>query len=223
MPDCGTATSSRSGPPSGCWNRPPSEGLPVTVHRLGRIVGPHSTGYVNERDFLWSVLRAGVPAGIVPDLFEEETWTPVDHVAQALVHLCLGQRPPTATVFNHVTTPVRLSDVYDWLEEYGYPLRRMPLTQWRAELPHSSSASEAAATTLAFFDSWDADTDETTGPELRLGRVRADNVVTGLHGSGIVCPPVDRDLVFRYLDHCVATGTLPAPAGKQGHLAMPAK
>ncbi|MDQ0955308.1 amino acid adenylation domain-containing protein/thioester reductase-like protein [Streptomyces phaeochromogenes] len=198
-------------------------GLPVTVHRLGRIVGPHSTGYVNERDFLWSVLRAGVPAGIVPDLFEEETWTPVDHVAQALVRLCLGRRPPTATVFNHATTPVRLSDVYDWLEEYGYPLRRMPLTQWRAELPHSSSASEAAATTLAFFDSWDVDTDETTGPELRLGRVRADNVVTGLHGSGIVCPPVDRDLVFRYLDHCVATGTLPAPAGKQGHLAMPAK
>ncbi|WP_406490451.1 amino acid adenylation domain-containing protein [Streptomyces phaeochromogenes] len=198
-------------------------GLPVTVHRLGRIVGPSATGYVNERDFLWSVLRAGVPAGIVPDLFEEETWTPVDHVAQALVHLCLGQRPPTATVFNHATTPVRLSDVYDWLEEYGYPLRRMPLAQWRAELPRSSSTSGAAATTLAFFDSWDADTDEATGPELRLGRVRADNVLTGLHGSGITGPPVDHDLVFRYLDHCVATGTLPAPAGKQGHPAMPAK
>ncbi|GAB2964411.1 hypothetical protein GCM10023080_026910 [Streptomyces pseudoechinosporeus] len=198
-------------------------GLPVTVHRLGRIVGPHATGYVNERDFLWSVLRAGVPAGIVPDLFEEETWTPVDHVAQALVHLCLEQRPPTATVFNHATTLMRLSDVYNWLEEYGYPLRRMPLAQWRAELQRSSGASGAAATTLAFFDSWDAGTDDATGLELRLGRVRTDNVVTGLHGSGITCPSVDRDLVFRYLDHCVATGTLPAPAGKQGHLAAPAQ
>ncbi|WP_327749483.1 amino acid adenylation domain-containing protein [Streptomyces europaeiscabiei] len=197
-------------------------GLPVTVHRLGRIVGPHATGYVNERDFLWSVLRAGVPAGIVPDLFEEETWTPVDHVAQALVHLCLGQHPPTATVFNHATTPTRLSDVYDWLGEYGYPLRRMPLAQWRAELQRSSGASGAAATTLAFFDSWDAGTDDAAGPELRLGRVRTDNVVTGLHGSGITAPTVDRGLVFRYLDHCVATGTLPAPAGKQGHLATPA-
>ncbi|MFI9175880.1 amino acid adenylation domain-containing protein [Streptomyces lincolnensis] len=193
-------------------------GLPVTVHRLGRIVGPHATGYVNERDFLWSVLRAGVPAGIVPDLFEEETWTPVDHVAQALVHLCLGQRPPTATVFHHATTPVRLSDVYDWLEEYGYPLRRIPLAQWRAELPRSSGTVGAAATTLAFFDSWDAGADDATGPELRLGRVRTDNVVTGLHGSGITCPAVERDLVFRYLDHCVITGTLPAPAGKQDHL-----
>ncbi|GAA5699844.1 hypothetical protein Save01_00639 [Streptomyces avermitilis] len=168
--------------------------------------------------------RAGTPAPIVPDLFDEETWTPVDHVAQALVHLCLGQRPPGATVFNHATArPVRLADVYDWLEDYGYPLRRMPLAQWRAELPRSSGDSGVAATMLAFFDAWEANPDDATGPELRLGRVRADNVVNGLHGSGITSPPVDRDLVFRYLDHCVTTGTLPAPAGKQSHLATPAK
>lgn len=208
-------------------------GLPVTVHRLGRVVGPYATGYVNERDFLWSVLRTGVPAGIVPDLFEEETWTPVDHVAQAVVHLCLGQPAPGATVFNHAAGElVRLGDVYDWLGEYGYPLRRMPLSQWRAELPcvfgesggsGESGKSGVAATTLAFFDSWDAKTDDATGPDLRLGRVRADNVVHGLRGSGITCPPVDRDLVFRYLDHCVSTGTLPAPAGKQIHPTTPAR
>ncbi|MFE2718075.1 amino acid adenylation domain-containing protein [Streptomyces mirabilis] len=202
-------------------------GLPVTVHRLGRIVGPYATGYVNERDFLWSVLRAGVPAGIVPDLFEEETWTPVDHAAQALVHVCLGQAAPGATVFNHAAGGlVRLGDVYDWLEEYGYPLRCMPLARWRAELPRSSGDSGdtgVAATTLAFFDSWDADTGDATGPDLRLGRVHADNVVNGLRGSGITCPPVDRDLVFRYLDHCVTAGSLPAPAGKQCHPATPAR
>ncbi|MFC9131500.1 amino acid adenylation domain-containing protein [Streptomyces sp. NPDC057099] len=190
-------------------------GLPVTVHRLGRIVGPSSTGYVNERDFLWSVLRAGVPAGIVPELFEEEVWTPVDHAAKALVRLSIGQPPLAARVFNHAdSVPVRLGEVYDWLEEYGYPLRRMPLDRWRAELPRTSGA---AATTLAFFDSWD------TEPDLRLGRVRADNVVSGLRGSGITCPSVDRGLVFRYLDHCVATGVLPAPPREQSHLAASVK
>ncbi|WP_369031395.1 amino acid adenylation domain-containing protein [Streptomyces adonidis] len=197
-------------------------GLPVTVHRLGRIVGPRTTGYVNERDFLWSVLRAGVPAGLVPELFEEETWTPVDHVAKALVHLSLGQQRPVATVFNHAATaPVRLRDIYDWVGEYGYRLRRLPLAQWRAELPRA--ASGVAATTLAFLDAWDTATDDTTGPDLRLGHVRTDNVVNGLRGSGITLPPVDRDLVFRCLDHCVATGTLPAPVGRQAHLPVPAK
>ncbi|WTW23729.1 thioester reductase domain-containing protein [Streptomyces sp. NBC_00019] len=197
-------------------------GMPVTVHRLGRILGPAATGYVNERDFLWSVLRAGIPAGIVPDLFEEETWTPVDHVAQALVHLCLRQRPPGATVFNHAATaPVRLSDVYDWLEEYGYELRRLPLARWRAELPPTSDAAQSM---LAFFEAADTTAAvDASGPDLRLGHVRADNVVAGLHGSGITCPPADRDLVFRHLDHCVTTGALPAPAGKRGPLATPVK
>lgn len=126
----------------------------------------------------------------------------------ALVHLCLGQ-PSAATVLNHAATPpVRLSDVYDWLEDYGYSLRRMPLARWRAELPASSGV---AATTLAFFDSWDAAPEGDAGPDLRLGRVRADNVVNGLRGSGITCPPADRDLVFRYLDHCVTAGTLREP------------
>ncbi|MEV7891151.1 amino acid adenylation domain-containing protein [Streptomyces sp. NPDC002817] len=197
-------------------------GMPVTVHRLGRIVGPAATGYVNERDFLWSVLCAGIPAGIVPDLFEEETWTPVDHVAQALVHLCLRQRPPGATVFHHAATaPVRLSDVYDWLEEYGYELRRLPLARWRAELP---PASDAARSMLAFFEAADTTAAvDGSGPDLRLGHVRAENVTAGLRGSGIICPPADRDLVFRYLDHCVTTGALPAPAGKRGPLATPLK
>ncbi|WP_329065329.1 amino acid adenylation domain-containing protein [Streptomyces sp. NBC_01429] len=198
-------------------------GLPVTVHRLGRVVGPAGTGYVNEQDFLWSVLRAGIPAGILPDdLFEAETWTPVDHVAQAVVRLSLGPRRPGSTVFNHAPRPpVRLADVYAWVRAYGYAVQHMPLARWRSELPRSA---DVAATTLAFFDSWSTDdTDNSDGPELRLGHVRADNVRTGLRGTGISCPPLDRDLMFRYLDHCVSAGSLPAPADRRPRLSPSAK
>ncbi|MFI6339640.1 amino acid adenylation domain-containing protein [Streptomyces sp. NPDC050535] len=192
-------------------------GMPVTVHRLGRVVGPADTGHVNERDFLWSVLRAGIPAGLVPDLFEEEVWTPVDFVARSLVHLCLTPGRTAGPVFNHATLPrVRLADLYDWVGEYGYPVRRLPLAPWRARLPRSA---DVAATTLAFFDSAEQD----APAELGLGHVHAGQVRTGLAGSGIACPPVDRDLVFRYLDHCVTAGVLPAPAGRQPHPATPAK
>ncbi|MGW1892243.1 amino acid adenylation domain-containing protein [Streptomyces sp. NPDC002004] len=186
-------------------------GLPVTVHRLGRVLGPAATGFVNERDFLWNVLRAGIPEGIVPELFEDEIWTPVDFVARALVHLCL-HRPLTAggLVFNHATLPrVRLADVYGWVREYGYPVRTLPLARWREQLPRSA---DAAATMLAFFDS----VDQAAATDLRLGHVRADHVRAGLGGSGIACPPVDRDLFFRYLDHCVTAGLLPAPAERHG-------
>lgn len=197
-------------------------GLPVTLHRLGRVVGAATTGYVNERDFLWSVLRAGIPAGIVPDLFEAEAWTPVDYVAQAVVHLSAGVTagaPTGRPVYNYAPVPtVRLADLYAWIREFGYPVERMPLARWRAELPRTA---DVATTTLAFFDSWTGDDpmdDDRTGtgdaaPELGLGRVLADNLLRGLDGSGISCPPIDRTLVFRYLERCVATGALPPPAG----------
>ncbi|MFH0515664.1 amino acid adenylation domain-containing protein [Streptomyces sp. M41] len=182
-------------------------GFPVTVHRLGRVVGPAATGHVNERDFLWSVLRAGVPEGIVPELFEAETWNPVDEVTAAVVHLALTQPVSTARVFNHAAdAPVRLTDVYAWLAEYGYPCQVLPLAEWRARLPRS--APDAAAM-LAFFDSWTPTPDASTG--LGLGRILADNVRTGLRGAGVDSTPVDRMVFFRYLDHCVASGALPAP------------
>ncbi|MFJ3493811.1 amino acid adenylation domain-containing protein [Streptomyces sp. NPDC086091] len=183
-------------------------GLPVSVHRLGRVVGPVDTGRVNERDFLWGVLRAGVPEGIVPELFEDEVWTPVDFVARSLVHLCLTEDAPAAgPVFNHATLPrVRLADVYAWVREYGYPVRTLPLARWRERLPRSA---DAAATTLAFFDAADQGPART---DLRLGHVRSDRVRAGLERGGITCPPLDRDLFFRSLDHCVRTGVLPAPA-----------
>ncbi|MCQ0002147.1 thioester reductase domain-containing protein [Streptomyces sudanensis] len=198
-------------------------GLPVTLHRLGRVVGAPDTGRVNRRDFLWSVLAAGIPAGIVPDLFEAEVWTPADYVARAVVRLSLTAAP--GTVFNHApVAPVRLADLYDWVREYGYAVERLPLERWRRELPRSA---DVAATTGAFFDSLAADyTHESgsgnrsgrgsggdSGPDLSLGRVRADNVLRGLAGTGISCPQADRALVFRYLDHCVESGILPPPPG----------
>ncbi|MGQ4360534.1 amino acid adenylation domain-containing protein [Streptomyces sp. SAS_272] len=190
-------------------------GLPVTLHRLGRVVGAPDTGYVNERDFLWSVLRSGIPAGILPDLFEAEVWTPVDYVARAVVRLSLTA-PRSGAVFNHAPVPgIRLTDLYDWVQEYGYAVKRLSMAQWRAQLPRSA---DVATTTGAFFDSWADQGDAGNGDagdgdaDLELGPVRADNVLSGLEGSGIVCPPADRALVFRYLDHCVKTGTLPAPS-----------
>ncbi|MFD5000600.1 amino acid adenylation domain-containing protein [Streptomyces buecherae] len=208
-------------------------GLPVTLHRLGRVVGAPDTGFVNDRDFVWSVLRAGIPAGIVPDLFEAEVWTPVDYVARAVVRLALRHEAGTDVVFNHAPAPqLRLDDLYDWIAAYGYRVRRMPLAQWRAELPR---AADVATTTLAFFDTFDgpgdadgADSDANGArsgdgatpvpeaaaePELRLGHIRADNVLRGLADTGITCPTIDRSLVFRYLDHCVKTGSLPRPTG----------
>ncbi|WP_329388648.1 amino acid adenylation domain-containing protein [Streptomyces sp. NBC_01716] len=188
-------------------------GLPVSVHRLGRVTGAPATGVVNERDFLWSVLRAGIPAGMLPDLFESEIWTPADYVAKAVVAISLGTPPPGGEVYHHAPAPaqVRLSDVYAWVGEFGYDVKRMPLDRWRAQLPRTA---DVAATTLAFFDSWGTTDDQE--PELAMGGIRSDNANRKLRGTGIICPPISQDLMFRYLARCVSTGALPAPRGGGG-------
>ncbi|MDX3314115.1 hypothetical protein ACWGH3_31335 [Streptomyces sp. NPDC054884] len=66
----------------------------------------------------------------------------------------------------------------------------------------------------SWTDNGDAESKDAEA-DLGLGRVRADNVLRGLEGSGVLCPQSDRALVFRYLDHCVKTGTLPAPAARE--------
>ncbi|MFC8203857.1 amino acid adenylation domain-containing protein [[Kitasatospora] papulosa] len=186
-------------------------GLPVTVHRLGRVVGPIGAGQVNRQDFLWTVLRAGVPACLLPDLFAEESWTPADRVAAEIVATGPAARHPAAVVHHHAGTPMRQADLHRWLREYGYPVQILPLAIWRERIPRDT---EDAAAILTFFDSLPDDPDG-ADKDLALATVRAENVRAHLAAADGTVPPVhpviDRAAFFLQLDHCVAQGDLPAP------------
>ncbi|MCX5461198.1 amino acid adenylation domain-containing protein [Streptomyces sp. FT1] len=187
-------------------------GLPVTVHRLGRVVGPIGTGRVNRQDFLWTVLRAGVPVGLLPDLFTEESWTAADRVAAEIVATGPGAHQHGAVVHHHAGSPVRQADLHRWLREYGYAIEALPLDIWRERIPRDT---EDAVAVLTFFDSL---------PEPRAGAgdglgqttVQADQVRAALEAGGSSLrpahPEIDRVAFFRQLDHCVAQGDLPSPA-----------
>ncbi|HEU4322323.1 MAG TPA: thioester reductase domain-containing protein, partial [Roseiflexaceae bacterium] len=181
-------------------------GLPVAVYRLGRVVGAPDHGYVNENDLIWRLLRAGIPVGALPDLPLSEVWTPVDYVAQAIVQLSSGASAPGA-VFNLAPAPkVRLADLADWVRDYGYPIERRPLDEWRALVQGGAAPADRA--TLAFFERQDG---IKADAPLGLGQVCCERAEAGLTGSGIACPPIDRPLLHRYLDYCVAHGLLPPP------------
>jgi nonribosomal peptide synthetase MxcG len=186
-------------------------GLPVAVYRLGRVVGASSTGFVNEQDILWRLLRASIPRGVLPRLDIAEVWTPVDFVARAIVHLSLHAQS-IGPVFNLAPGPtIHLSDMLVSIREYGYPVVQRPLAEWRTRM--QQDGTDAHLTTLAFFDLQPGDNAET--PSFGIGRVRCEHVRDGLAGSGIACPPVDQTLLCRYLDYCVATGFLPPPHASQ--------
>ncbi|XXF81265.1 myxochelin non-ribosomal peptide synthetase MxcG [Myxococcaceae bacterium GXIMD 01537] len=182
-------------------------GLPVAIYRLGRVVGAPDSAIVNPQDLVWRILLAGLPVGALPHLDVGETWTPVDFVAKALVHLSLGARP--GAVFNLTpTAEVRLGELFGWVRDYGYRVEMQSVPEWRARVAAAAGSADNSAT-LAFFDLRSGSSETAFG----LGPIRTEQVTRGLAGSGIACPPTDRALLHRYLDYCVAKGLLPAPSG----------
>ncbi|WP_426752081.1 myxochelin non-ribosomal peptide synthetase MxcG [Myxococcus sp. Y35] len=180
-------------------------GLPVSVYRLGRVVGAPDTAIVNTQDLVWRILLAGIPVGALPLLDVSEAWTPVDYVACAIVRMARDMRPPT--VFNLCPTPeVRLGELFGWVRDYGYPVELCPIGEWRNRVADRAGTGEHQST-LAFFDLRSG----SDGPVFGLGPIRSERVHEALNGTGITCPPADRALLHRYLDACIARGLLPPP------------
>ncbi|WP_224365623.1 non-ribosomal peptide synthetase [Hyalangium versicolor] len=179
-------------------------GLPASVYRLGRVVGAPETGFVNVQDIVFRLLLAGVPNGVLPAIDVVEPWTPVDFVARAIVAL---SREPRAGQVYHLAPapPVHLRQIFSWVAEYGYRIDLCPLDEFRARL--KATANPDSEATLAFFD-------VQAGPSaapMRMDEVRSGNLERALAGKGLRCPSIDRDVVYRYLDFCVAKGLLPRP------------
>lgn len=111
--------------------RAAERGLPVRVYRPGNISGHSESGASNPRDLIGALLVETLRLGNAPEV---EGWrmemTPVDFVTAAILHL--ADRPDTVGRTFHLANPdpVPAETVFDWLEELGYPLGRLPYAEW---------------------------------------------------------------------------------------------
>jgi amino acid adenylation domain-containing protein/thioester reductase-like protein len=182
---------------------------PMRLYRLGLITGDTTAGRAGDRDFLTLFLRGLARLGCVPD--EEEDLfldiTPVDYAASALAHLSLTAaddfEPTTYHVANTRALPLR--ELVAGLEEFGVRLERVPPGRWRERLDRLPPGHEGAAACLALcraeagdsFGSYRTmDLFQATGVTFDQANTRG-----GLAGSGIACPPPDRELLRVYFRH----------------------
>ncbi len=181
-----------------------ARGLPVTVHRPGRISGDTTTGACQDRDLLWQLIKGCLQADAVPDLpYGTTDWVPVDYVSQAIVALALSPRTDTETF--HLTNPDApgLDRVFDAASALGHRLHTVSAQEWQTRV----AAQQDNAAQLFLGDA------EQTRHETATDHRRFDSGLTAkaLAPLGVHLPTLTDEILTRYLTWFQETGFLPAP------------
>jgi thioester reductase-like protein len=183
-------------------------GLPTTIHRIN--TGGHSaTGAFNRLDHLNMMIKGCVEAGIAPDHVAMQLQpAPIDYVAGAVVEL--AARPDLSGGTFHLVNgaPMTWRELFDSVEEFGYPLRRLSFDDWRARITSARSGTMALLGLVPFL------TDAVDDVKVPV----SESTLTGaaLAGTGVSCPPLDTALVHTYLRRFVSSNFVPPPADAAG-------
>ena len=187
-------------------------GLRAAVYRPGDITGTLATGIWKLEDLISRSMVGCVQLGAAPDVEVNLHLTPVDYVADALIHIsfrneCCGH---AFNLLNHRLMPLRQMTAL--MKKAGYPLELLPYGEWCQRLTATTSEENVLRILSCLF------TDQRTAGEDMIARFGVHqahfstaNTDRLLEGSGIACQPVDAALLQSYLRYFIKSGYLPAP------------
>lgn len=115
------------------------QGVGISIYRPGLVTGSSRTGGWNKEDFLYRIVKGSIQAGCFPDLDRTENFLPVDAVANAIVHIALGnseKRFFTIDGFN----PVKASTLFEAMNKYGAGLEMVSYEEWRSRINAEGNA-----------------------------------------------------------------------------------
>ncbi len=192
-------------------------GLPVTVHRPGRVSGHSVTGACSTAIGFWHFIRAMLVLGAAPELRAGRlTLAPVDYVAQALTMLIeRGDADGGSFAAYHLSnrSQTSIGAIMAAARRAGYAVETMPFAAWRARLAHAAEErARQGDDTLTpvlllagHIDKYDGSTMESA-----LGQ---DRVIAALAGTGIAPPPITDAILDRYIGYFAGVGFFPPPSG----------
>ena len=183
--------------------------LPVSVYRPGNVSGHSETGASNPRDLLGGVIVESLRLGCAPEI---EDWrmemTPVDFVADAMVHIASDPDSYGGTYHLANPEPPLADDVFDLLEEQGYPLERVPYDEWLQRVD-AVPAEEGTPGEIVIGAAPAAE-------ELRDDNNYDDDNTRRILGSdGPTRPAIDEDLLETYARYFAERGWIGASSIKQ--------
>ena len=184
-------------------------GIPVCIYRPGRISGHSQTGVFNANDFLYKLIVGCVQLGSAPAGGTSFDLAPVDYVSQAIVYL--SQQKASLNKTFHIVNPQPLHSnlLIDSMRSLGYPIQEILYDRWRTKLLNIArhSPEHPLYPLVPFFPARESQA-ETASGELKFD---CQNTLTGLAGTAIVCPPIDRQLLHIYFSYLMRHGFLNVP------------
>ncbi|MDT0612757.1 amino acid adenylation domain-containing protein [Streptomyces lancefieldiae] len=188
-------------------------GLPVAIYRAADISGDRKCGAWNTATEMCAMKKFIVDTGMAPVAELPLDYTPVDVFAAAVAHIA-ATRLPGGEVY-HLTNPgkVNVSVLTDRLRAHGHTIRDVPWDEWLEQVVKTAVEQPGHPMTPfapLFIDR--CSTGEMSVAEMYLettfpafGR---DNVETALADSGISIPPVDGEMLDRYIRYLTAVDFL---------------
>lgn len=187
-------------------------GLRTSIYRPGDITGTLKDGIWKLEDLISRSIVGCIQLGCVPEIDVKLHLTPVDYVAEAVVRIafqeeCVGQ---AFNIINKRLMPMK--DFYMLMNRLGYQVGHLPFAEWCKKLEACSNDENVLRILSCLF------TDQRLAGESMVERFGArqaefdtSNADRLLAGSGIVCPPVNDDLMKSYLSHFYECGYIPKP------------
>ncbi|WP_433664243.1 amino acid adenylation domain-containing protein [Nocardia sp. CA-128927] len=186
-------------------------GLPVTVHRVGRIAGHRRTGACRHDDFFWLQMKGFALLGCYPDDIVETPaidLLPVDYVARAIIRLSEGKADNENW---HLYHPDGLAwpAIIETIRAEGYATDSTTGTEWMAALEREAAENDDQRRGL--------------GPlvplmregVMRLGAHSFDNEKSGRALADVGCPypQADPGWIHRMFEYFRAVGAIAQPDG----------
>ncbi|MBO0132033.1 non-ribosomal peptide synthetase [Agrobacterium burrii] len=186
-----------------------ASGLPVTIHRPGRVSGDSETGIGSNSMGFWHFIRSILLLQTAPDLRSDKlTLAPVDYVAQALVAL-IERGVPSETYHLSNRTQTSIRAILEAAKRAGHRLEVIPFDAWRERLTKEAEkrarqGDDSLSSILLLADHLN----KYNGLEVEsaLGQER---VEAALAGSGISPPPVTDAILDRYVEYFTKIGFFP--------------
>jgi thioester reductase-like protein/amino acid adenylation domain-containing protein len=183
-------------------------GLPVSVYRPGNVSGHSKSGASNPRDLIGAVIVESTRVGCAPEV---EGWlmeiTPVDFVAAAILQLASESAAQGGTYHLANPDPPPADEVFDRLEERGYPLKRLPYDEWLQRID-AAPPEEGAPGEVLQGASPSAD-------ELWEGNTYKDRNARRALSEGPTRPAIDADLMETYARYFARQGWVEASGNRQ--------